>query len=292
MLKSMTGFGRSEEIIGGRDITVEIRSLNHRYYEFSSRIPRNMGFLEERLKTALGGRISRGKTEVSVSIVNVGESDKIIGVNIPIAKGYLNALRKANEELGLTDDLTLSQAARFPDVITVTGAQPDEEELWNDVKKVTLDALDKFIAMRETEGEKMKADLSSRIEYIEELLDIIEERSPQVNEAYRQKLYARLEEILGDRQIDEARVLTEAAIFADKTAVDEETVRLRSHIAQFCSLLELEEPVGRKLDFLIQEFNREINTIGSKCQDAEITKTVVELKSEIEKIREQIQNIE
>lgn len=292
MLKSMTGFGRSEKVLNGRDITVEIRSLNHRYYEFSARLPRNMGYLEEKLKSALGGRIFRGKTEVSVTVVNIEESDSVIEVNLKTAEGYLSALRKANEELGLTDDITLSRLSKFPDIFTVYKASADEDEIWNDVRLTAEEALDSFISMRETEGSRIKDDFNGRINYIEELVEIIEERSPQVNENYRERLYAKLKEILDDKNIDESRILTETALFADKTAVDEETVRLRSHIDQFRSLLELDEPVGRKLDFLIQEFNREVNTIGSKAQDAEITKIVVELKSEIEKVREQVQNVE
>lgn len=292
MLKSMTGFGRSEKVLNGRDITVEIRSLNHRYYEFSARLPRNMGYLEEKLKSALGGRIFRGKTEVSVTVVNIEESDSVIEVNLKTAEGYLSALRKANEELGLTDDITLSRLSKFPDIFTVYKASADEDEIWNDVRLTAEEALDSFISMRETEGSRIKDDFKGRINYIEELVEIIEERSPQVNENYRERLYTKLKEILDDKNIDESRILTETALFADKTAVDEETVRLRSHIDQFRSLLELDEPVGRKLDFLIQEFNREVNTIGSKAQDAEITKIVVELKSEIEKVREQVQNVE
>lgn len=292
MLKSMTGFGRSEKVLSGRDITVEIRSLNHRYYEFSARLPRNMGYLEEKLKSALGERIFRGKTEVSVTVVNIEESDSVIEVNLNTAEGYLSALRKANEKLGLTDDITLSRLSKFPDIFTVYKASADEDEIWNDVRLTAEEALNSFIAMRETEGSRIKNDFTGRINYIEELVEIIEERSPQVNENYRERLYAKLKEILEDKNIDESRILTETALFADKTAVDEETVRLRSHIDQFRSLLELDEPVGRKLDFLIQEFNREVNTIGSKAQDAEITKIVVELKSEIEKVREQVQNVE
>lgn len=288
----MTGFGRSEKVLSGRDITVEIRSLNHRYYEFSARLPRNMGYLEEKLKSALGERIFRGKTEVSVTVVNIEESDSVIEVNLNTAEGYLSALRKANEKLGLTDDITLSRLSKFPDIFTVYKASADEDEIWNDVRLTAEEALNSFIAMRETEGSRIKNDFTGRINYIEELVEIIEERSPQVNENYRERLYAKLKEILEDKNIDESRILTETALFADKTAVDEETVRLRSHIDQFRSLLELDEPVGRKLDFLIQEFNREVNTIGSKAQDAEITKIVVELKSEIEKVREQVQNVE
>lgn len=292
MIKSMTGFGRAEQIIGGRDIIVEIRSVNHRFYEFSAKVPRSFGYLEEKLKNTLNGRIFRGKTEVFVSITDTEEKDTVIRLNEGAAKAYIDALRSANESLGLTDDLTLSQLLRMPDVFTVTKAEADEDEIWESVKAVALKALDSFISMRENEGERMKADFLGRLDVIEQLVGKVEERSPKVNELYRNRLYNRLKEILEDKNIDESRILAETAIFADKTAVDEETVRLRSHIKQFRELLEQNEPVGRKLDFLIQEFNREVNTIGSKAQDAEMTKIVVDLKSEIEKIREQVQNIE
>ena len=292
MIKSMTGFGRAEEVLNGRDILVEIRSVNHRYYEFSSRIPRAYGYIEEKLKSLLNGRIARGKTEVSVTVSSVEGKEAVIEVNEAIASGYVDALRKANEKLGLTDDITLSQMMRLPDIFTVRKVQDDEDQVWQDVKNVTEKALDNFVRMRETEGVRMKEDFLFRLENIEKMVSDVEVRSPEVNAAYRDRLYNKIKEVLADKNVDEARLLTEAAIFADKTAVDEETVRLRSHINQFRSMLELDEPVGRKLDFLIQEFNREANTIGSKAQDAKITKTVVELKSEIEKIREQIQNIE
>ncbi|MBQ8569217.1 MAG: YicC family protein [Oscillospiraceae bacterium] len=292
MLKSMTGFGRYQEIIGGRDILVEIRSVNHRYYEFSARLPRAYGYLEEKLKSFLNGRVARGKTEISLTLMNVEGKDALIEVNELIAEGYVNALRKANERLGLKDDITLSHIMRLPDIFNVRKPQDNEDEIWESVKTVAERALDNFIEMREAEGLRMKEDFLNRLSYIEELVSMVEERSPEVNKAYRERLENRLKDILGDKNIEESRILTEAAIFADKTAVDEETVRLRSHINQFRSMLELDEPVGRKLDFLIQEFNREANTIGSKAQDASVTKIVVELKSEIEKIREQIQNIE
>lgn len=292
MIKSMTGFGRAEEVLNGRDILVEIRSVNHRYYEFSSRIPRAYGYIEEKLKSLLNGRIARGKTEVSVTVSSVEGKEAVIEVNEAIASGYVDALRKANEKLGLTDDITLSQMMRLPDIFTVRKVQDDEDQVWQDVKVVTEKALDNFVRMRETEGVRMKEDFLFRLENIEKMVSDVEVRSPEVNAAYRDRLYNKIKEVLADKNVDESRLLTEAAIFADKTAVDEETVRLRSHINQFRSMLELDEPVGRKLDFLIQEFNREANTIGSKAQDAKITKTVVELKSEIEKIREQIQNIE
>lgn len=292
MIKSMTGFGRCLETVNGRDILVEIKSVNHRYYEFSARVPRAYGFLEEKMKTFLQGRISRGKVDVGITVYNLNGDDEIIEVNKEVAKEYITALRGANEELGLTDDLTLSKIMRLPDIFNVRKAQEDEDVVWNDVKQVAEKALDNFIAMREVEGVKMKEDILSRLDYITELVGKVEERSPVVTENYRKRLFDKLTEILEDKKIDEQRIITEAAIFSEKTAVDEETVRLRSHIAQCRELLNSDEAVGRKLDFLIQEFNRESNTIGSKAQDIDITKIVVELKSEIEKIREQIQNIE
>ena len=292
MIKSMTGFGRAEQIIDGRDIIVEIRSVNHRYYEFSARVPRAYGYIEEKLKSFLNGRISRGKVEVSVSIAAVEAADTLIEINKSVAKGYVDALRSVGEELGLADDLTLSQLVRLPDIFTVRKTADDEEQIWNSVKTVADEAVSKFISMREAEGLKMKEDVFERADIIERLVDEVERLSPISAENYRSKLYSRLCEVLADKNIDEQRIVTEAAIFADKTAVAEETVRLKSHIRQLRDMLELSEPVGRKLDFLIQEFNREANTIGSKAQDIAVTKIVVDLKSEIEKIREQIQNIE
>lgn len=292
MIKSMTGFGRAEQIIDGRDIIVEIRSVNHRYYEFSARVPRAYGYIEEKLKSFLNGRISRGKVEVSVSIAAVEAADTLIEINKAVAKGYVDALRSVGEELGLADDLTLSQLVRLPDIFTVRKTADDEEQIWNSVKTVADEAVSKFISMREAEGLKMKEDVLERADIIERLVDEVDRLSPISAENYRSKLYSRLCEVLADKNIDEQRIVTEAAIFADKTAVAEETVRLKSHIRQLRDMLALDEPVGRKLDFLIQEFNREANTIGSKAQDIAVTKIVVDLKSEIEKIREQIQNIE
>lgn len=292
MIKSMTGFGRCLETVGGKDILVEIKSVNHRYYEFSARVPRAYGYLEEKLKGFLQGRISRGKVEVGVTVYNASAENESIEVNRDVAKQYISALRSANEELGLTDDLTLSKLMRLPDIFNVRKAEDDEDAVWESVKTVAGKALDNFIAMREAEGRKMRDDVLSRLEYITELVGKIEQKSPETTEKYRKRLYDKLSDILNDKNIDEQRIVAEAAIFSEKTAVDEETVRLRSHIHQCRELLDSNEAVGRKLDFLIQEFNREANTIGSKAQDIEITKIVVELKSEIEKIREQIQNIE
>lgn len=292
MIKSMTGFGRSHDVLNGRDITVEIRSVNHRYYEFSSKLPRTYSFLEDRLKTLISGKISRGKVEVFVQVQNVTAVSEKITANSEVITEYVTALREIKDKLDLKDDLALSSVMRLPDAFTVIKAEVDEEQMWNDLKTVAEAALNNFIKMREVEGERMKADISSRLKSIESNVGIIEERSPVIVENYRKKLYNKMCEVLQDKGIDENRILLEAGIFSEKTAVDEETVRLRSHIAQFTVMLESSEPVGRKLDFLIQEMNRETNTIGSKVQDVEITKIIVDQKSEIEKIREQIQNIE
>lgn len=292
MIKSMTGYGRGQQIIDGREITVEIKSVNHRYFEFSARVPRAYGYLEEKLKSFIQNRVSRGKVDVGITIFNIEGKDAQIEVNQSIAIGYVEALRKANVTIGLNDDLSLSQLIRLPDIFNVVKTTEDEEVIWNLVKTVAEEALNNFVSMRETEGQKMKDDINSRLAYISELVGKVEERSPMVTEAYRERLYNKISELLNDKKIDEQRILTEAAIFSEKTAVDEETVRLKCHIQQFTTLLDSTEAVGRKLDFLIQEFNRESNTIGSKAQDVEITRIVVELKSEIEKIREQIQNIE
>ncbi len=288
----MTGYGRGQATVDGTDILVEIKSVNNRYYDFSARLPRMYGYLEEKLKTFMNGSISRGKIEVSVSIYNSGSKSEEISINLDVANGYINALREANETLGLNDDITLSHVSRFPDVFIIKKIIEDEESVWNNIKPVAEEAVARFVAMRETEGEKMKEDLSSRLDFILSKVEEVEKISPTTTENYRNRLYQKLKDILSDNNIDEQRILTEAAIFSEKVAVDEETVRLRSHISQFRELLETDEPVGRKLDFLVQEMNRESNTIGSKAQDIAITKIVVDIKSEIEKIREQIQNIE
>ncbi len=295
MIKSMTGFGRGEGSTQGLNITVEFRSVNHRYYEFSARIPRNYGYLEDKLKALASKYIARGKLDCSVSIVTDESSEAQapnVAVNMGVAKSYINALKNANTELALKDDLSLTQIMRFPDVFVVSKAEINEDELVNTVLEVATNALDAIVSMRVDEGANMYEDICSRLNTIESIVNRIEELSPQSVELYRNKLYDRICEVLNDKNIDEQRILMETAIFADKTAIAEETVRLHSHIAQMNELLSQKEPVGRKLDFLIQEFNREANTIGSKAQNIEITRLVVDLKSEIEKIREQIQNIE
>ena len=298
MPRSMTGYGRAQRLSDGRDVLVEIRAVNHRYYEFSARLPRTCLYLEEKLKSFLNGKIARGKVEVSVTITRPDGKDAQIAVNRSVAEGYINALRSLNETLGgsdslwLQDDLTLSSLLRLPDVFTVTKEQEDENAVWAIVSETAAEALDSFVQMRQAEGERLAADLSGKLDGLEAMLGQVEALEPGIAENYRQRLYAKLQELLGDTNIDEQRILTETAIFAEKTAVDEETVRLHSHISQFRILLKSEESVGRKLDFLVQEMNREVNTIGSKAQDLGITRLVVDMKSEIEKIREQIQNIE
>ena len=292
MIRSMTGYGRGQQLLHGRSITVEIRSVNHRYFEFSCRTPRGCAFLEDRLKRTLQQAISRGKVEVSLTLQTVESRGGAVAVDHALAGQYLTALRALAAEYNLTDDLTLSTVARLPDLFTVCRGEEDEEELAADVLSVLQEALDRFVAMREAEGERLRADVLSRLFTLEEHLAFVEERSPQTVAEYRVRLTAKLNELLGGAVADEARILTEAAIVADRLAVDEETVRLHSHIAQLRGILDCAEPVGRKLDFLVQEMNRETNTIGSKCSDTAIAGHVVEMKSEIEKIREQIQNIE
>lgn len=292
MISSMTGYGRAQEVIGNKDITVEIKGINHRFFEFNARVPRTYCYIEERIKSVLQSSISRGKVEVSVAIYNVDTPDSEVAVNVELAKNYLETLRVSATELNIADDLKLSHLLQLNDVFTIRKKADDEEAVLSAVEEVTGKAVNSFVAMRRTEGSKLKEDLLSRIVSIENAVGVIEEKASQMADDYRERLFQKLTEILHDKNIDEQRVLTEAAIFAEKVAVDEETVRLRSHISQFRQLLEIPEPVGRKLDFLIQEFNRETNTIGSKVQNVEITKIVVDIKSDIEKIREQIQNIE
>ena len=292
MIRSMTGYGSAEEILGGRNIRVEIKSVNHRYFEYTARVPRSCGFLEDRLKRLLSGAISRGKVEVGVTIQTVEGVDEEISINRDVVKNYVEALRSVKNEFDLTDDLSLSSIAKLPDVFTVVKAETDEEALWNDIESVAKKALAAFVEGREAEGERLKADVLQKIAFIEEKVSFIEERSPETVKEYRARLYDKMREVLENNQIDEGRILQEAAVYADKVAVDEETVRLRSHMQELRKTLDKSEPIGKSLDFRIQEVNRETNTIGSKCSDAAIADTVIEMKNTIEKIREQIQNIE
>lgn len=294
MIKSMTGFGRCEAVMNGREITVEIRSVNHRYFEFSCRTTRGYAFLEDKLKSYINSKVSRGKIDMFVSI---GASDELpaeVTVNHQLVSGYLNAMKEISETYDIQNDVSVISLSRFPDVFTVHKPAEDEDQITADVISAVDTALQSFIAMRETEGEKMKADILSRANTILSIVGEIEERSPQTVKEYEERLLERIRQTLSDNGvvIDEQRVLTEVAVFADKVAVAEETVRLRSHFEQLSEFLEYDQPVGRKIDFIIQEMNREANTIGSKVQDATLAHKVVDIKSEIEKIREQVQNIE
>lgn len=294
MIKSMTGFGRCEAEINGREITVEIKSVNHRYFEFSCRTPRGYNFLDDKLKSYVNSRVSRGKIDMFVTIGASDETPSEVTVNHQLVSGYLNAMKEISETYDISNDVTVVSLSRFPEVFTVHKAAEDEEQITEDVLSVAKTALDSFVSMRETEGEKMKADILSRAKTILTIVEEIEERSPQTVKEYEARLLEKIKQTLEnyDVNVDEQRVLTEVAVFADKIVVAEETVRLRSHFDQLEKFLEYSEPVGRKIDFIIQEMNREANTIGSKVQDAVLAHKVVDIKSEIEKIREQVQNIE
>lgn len=292
MFKSMTGYGRHEICDGGKKISVEIKSVNHRYSDYSIKVPRYYGFLEDKIREYISKSVSRGKIDVYVSVENYGEADREIVLNDELAKNYIDVLKSMVDKFGLKDDISVSNVARFTDIFKSERKEEDDEEVWQLVKNVLDPALESFIAMREREGERLYKDMAARIEYMKTLADAIDKRSPETVEEYKQKLYARIKELVEDKDIDDARILTEVAIFADKVAVNEEIVRLSSHFDEFANIASSNEPAGRKLDFLVQEINREVNTTGSKANDIEIAKTVVELKGEIEKLREQIQNIE
>ena len=292
MTKSMTGYGRASELVGNLNISVEMKSVNARYLEFYSRIPKAYAFLEDKLRTYIQSVISRGKVELSLLIDSLDEGDVVVEINQSLAAGYYNAVKALAEKYNLDAGNSVSMLTSHSDIFTVRKAPADEDAIWEAVKSVTEKAVANFIAMRETEGARLKDDILSRGEKIIDYVAFVEERSPQTVIEYNEKMLARMRELLQDAKVDEQRLLTEAAVFADKVAVDEETVRLRSHIAQLGEIFKSEEPVGRKLDFLVQEINREANTIGSKAQDVEIAKRVIEIKAEVEKIREQIQNIE
>lgn len=292
MIRSMTGYGRQQKTIDGMNITVEIKSVNHRYFEFSSRVPRAYGFLEEKLKSYVQSKVSRGKIECYVQIEALEAEDCIVEINHSLASGYYNALKELADRYSLKNDISVSLLSRYTDIFSVHKAEADEEKIWSAVCNVLSDAVDAFISMRQVEGEKLRDDILSRCVTILDCVSFIEERSPQTVKEYNEKLLARMNEVLADVHVDEQRILTEAAIYADKVAVAEETVRLRSHIEQLRSFMESEEAIGRKTDFLVQEINREANTIGSKAQDVEIAKRVIAVKAEVEKIREQVQNIE
>ena len=292
MVYSMTGYGKGNAVLNGKDITVEIKSVNHRYFEYSSRMSRFFSFLDDKIKKQVNESVSRGKVEVSLLIKQVENSDTVVEADVNLAKSYFEALCAISNELGLPKPEDVTSIARFEGVLTQNKSEEDADQLAEDVKTVVALALDEFLKMKAVEGQKLYDDVMSRLAAIEDIVTEIETIAPLRTQKYQERLYQKLQTILQDTQIDSQRILTEAAIFADKVAVDEETVRLRSHIAQYRDILNGDARQGRKLDFLTQELNRETNTIGSKSNDLEVTRKVVEIKSEIEKIREQIQNME
>lgn len=292
MVCSMTGFGRAQGSVNGTNITVELKSVNSRYFEFNSRLPRGYLFLEDKLKSYLQSRVSRGKIEMYVSIENTEGNDITVSLNRGYLDSYMKALGEMSSVYKIKNKVTTADFIGMNDAFIIGRSEIDEEAMTEAVLSVTAEAVDNFIAMRRTEGEKLSADVLSRVEFILQRVAFVEEKSPETVAAYREKLESKIRELLTDAKIDEARIITETAIYADKVAVAEETVRLRSHIEQLRKMLASDEAVGRKLDFIVQEMNRETNTIGSKAQNLDIAQTVVDIKAEIEKIREQIQNIE
>ena len=292
MVKSMTGYGRAVETVNGREFTVELRSVNNRYLDCTVKLPRTLSFAEDAVKQAVKGAISRGKVDVFISMRSEGAQDVKITLNTAMVEGYLGAMRQMSADYGVRDDISVSLLSRMPDVFTVEKPDVDEEQLLSDLMSVVNKALASYDAMRTTEGKALENDLRSRGQTILELVAMVEAGSGQTVIDYRTRLENKLKEVLANTAIDESRILTEAAIFADKVAVDEETVRLRSHLDQMNNMLTTGGAIGRKLDFLLQEMNRESNTIGSKCSDVNLARIVVEIKAELEKIREQTQNIE
>ena len=292
MAMSMTGYGRADISSEEFDITVEIRSVNHKFFEFSVRMPRSFGFAEDKLKKLCQSRINRGKVDMFINVADRSQNNVKLEVNHSLAREYVDAVKELGETYGLNSDISAATLLRFPEVFTVTKASLDEEHVWEMLSEVANRAIDEFLAMRCQEGEKLKEDVLSRMNTILGYVETVEARSPETVVKYRARLEEKMRELLGDVKIDEQRLITETGIFADRIAVDEETVRLRSHFKQMSNMLSQDGPIGRSLDFLVQEMNRETNTIGSKCQDIDISHIVVAIKSEIEKMREQIQNIE
>ena len=288
----MTGYGRAVESVNGREFTVELRSVNNRYLDCSVRLPRILSFAEDAVKQAVKQSVSRGKVDVFVSVHTEGGEETQVSLNATVLEGYLTAMRRMVTEFGVADDISVSTLSRLPEVFSIEKPEVDEEQLLADMMGVVTKALEGYDAMRTTEGQALDRDLRSRGQTILELVAQVEQGNAQTVVDYRARLEAKLQEVLANTAIDESRILTEAAIFADKVAVDEETVRLRSHLEQMNTMLTGGGAVGRKLDFLLQEMNREANTIGSKCTDVKLARIVVDIKAELEKIREQTQNIE
>jgi uncharacterized protein (TIGR00255 family) len=292
MLRSMTGYGRAQSVIEGKKITVEIRSVNHRYSDYNIKVPRAYGFLEDKTREYMSKCITRGKVDIYITIESCGQTDKNIILDEALAEEYVTALYMLRDKFNLADDISVSTIAGFRDIFAAEQKEDNPETVWSMTENVLREAADMFIQMRSHEGARIEKDLSDRIKYMSTLVEKVDMFSPETVKAYERRLYEKIKETLGDRSIDDARILTEAALFADKVSVNEETVRLHGHFDEFESIMKSGEPAGRKMDFLIQEMNREVNTIGSKANDLEIARIVVELKGEIEKLREQIQNIE
>ncbi len=292
MIKSMTGFGRGEYADEKRKFTVEIKSVNHRYLDVNIKMPKKLNFFESTIRNLLKEYMERGKVDLYITYEDYSEDNFSLQYNEALAGEYLKYLRQMAQTFGLEDDIRVSTLSRYPDVFVMEEQNIDEKELWSGLESALRDACSQFVDSRIKEGERLRDDLIGKLDNMLTYVDYIEERSPEIMKDYRTRLEEKLKDILADRQIDESRIVTEAVIYADKVCVDEETVRLRSHISQLRQMLEAGSPIGRKMDFLLQEFNREANTTGSKCQSSDIAHVVVDLKSEIEKIREQIQNIE
>jgi len=292
MVRSMTGYGRVQQTRDVFNVLVEIKSVNHRFFEFNARVPRLYGYVEEKIKSFIQQYISRGKVDVFVVIEEIERAGAAISLNHQLAQSYITALGELQRKYDLDSDISVSTVARYTDIFTVLKSPDDEQRVWKALEPSVEQAVGECVKMREAEGERLRADIVGRAEYIYGLVEEVEDRSPETVSEYRAKLTARMKEILEDSKIDENRLLLEAAIYADKISVTEETVRLKSHLRQFEAMLGGGEQIGRKLDFLMQEMNREANTIGSKASDIEIAGVVVNIKAELEKIREQIQNIE
>lgn len=292
MIKSMTGYGRAVKTLNSNEISVEIRSVNHRYLDLNIKVPRHLSFLEENVRSFVSSNVSRGKLDVYVSVFSRENDDKTVVLKSGLAKNYIDALATLKKDFSLKGNVTVDLVASFPDIFEIQRKEIDEEAIWSDVSAVLKDAVSDYNSMREREGERLARDLNQKADNILSMVKEIEVLSPQSENAYRQRLEEKIKELLSNNEIDESRILTEVAIFSDKIAVDEEIVRLKSHFEEMRALVANGNSIGRKLDFIIQEMNRETNTIGSKANNIEITKNVVNIKSEIEKLREQVQNIE
>ena len=293
MIRSMTSFGRSSSEEGKkRFFTVEMKSVNSRYLDVNIRMPKTLISLEEEIRKMISNSLNRGKVDVFINLKNYNDGSGVPKVDINLAKGYFDCLKEIEEKLGIKNDVSVMQIARFPEVITVVEEEDKIEEIWEEIKPLIKDCLDMMVAMREVEGNKLKEDILSKISVIEQLVSKVEEFADTIPKAFKVKLEERLKELFGNVDIDENRVAMEVCMLADKATIDEEIIRLRSHINQVRETLNLNEPVGRKLDFIVQEMNRETNTIGSKSSDIQMTNIVIDIKNILEKIREQVQNIE